>query len=64
MLGRILPSEDLMGRFLLFCLALAAGALALAAPALAQPASSNLNWDALDPGDDWSARVVIPNLSD
>ena len=34
--------------------------LALAAPAQAQglPAGTNLSWEALDPGDDWSARVI------
>ena len=49
-----------MRRFLLPCLMLALGALALAAPAQAQglPAGTNLSWEALDPGDDWSARVI------
>lgn len=42
-----------------FFLLLALAAPALAAPAHAQAPGYDLSWAALDPGDDWSARVIL-----
>ncbi len=47
-----------MRRPLFICLLLALVVLALAAPAQAAP-SYNLSWAALDPGNDWSAQVIL-----
>ena len=47
-----------MRRPLSVCLLLALAVLALAAPAQAAP-SYNLSWAALDPGNDWSAQVIL-----
>jgi len=47
-----------MRRPLFICLLLALAVLALAAPAQAAP-SYNLSWAALDPGNDWSAQVIL-----
>jgi len=47
-----------MRRPLSICLLLAMAVLALAAPAQAAP-SYNLSWAALDPGNDWSAQVIL-----
>ena len=47
-----------MRRPLSICLLLALAALAIAVPARAAP-SYNLSWAALDPGNDWSAQVIL-----
>lgn len=47
-----------MRRPLFICLLLGLAVLALAAPAQAAP-SYNLSWAALDPGNDWSAQVIL-----
>jgi len=51
-----------MRRSLFTCFVLVLALLllaALAAPAQAAPPTYNLSWAALDPGDDWSARVIL-----
>lgn len=48
-----------MRRLPLVCLILLLATLTLAAPVYAQGAGYNLSWAALDPGDDWSARVIL-----
>ena len=49
-----------MRRLPLACVTLLLATLTLvAAPAYAQGAGYNLSWAALDPGDDWSAKVIL-----
>ena len=48
-----------MHRLPLACLILLLATLMLVAPAYAQTPGYNLSWAALDPGDDWSAKVIL-----